>query len=924
MGNSFKLEENWEFIFDPLDEGLLEEWFVKKPPKAAKAALPHDWTGIRGSENAHIGYYFNTFTPEKRTGPTRWILRLDSIQHFATVWLNGEEIGTHFGSFLPFEFDVSRHLKAGESNLLAIRVQEPDNSQQLIDQHASELALGGPYLRAPFAGFLGGAELICIGRAGIRSLVCLPDYEADRITILTRFWNPKNFQANLEFELTDPKGEAGGFTKDVKIDKENGTLSISLQLEDVKLWNLNERSLYKLKVSIPNSPSMETRFGMRGADIERGNFKLNHQTIKVRGVGYPWLFAFHPGTPPRDLELRKELTGLKEAGFNLIRSDGAPLPTQVLDICDEIGMLVIQETTCFNQKSSKLGLENLKDQIRFLIERDGSHPCIFAWAIGSENGSMVLENGNKLLRYTAELDNSRPIFSNLNSVSLDSNGGGKIDIGKVYEPTLQQIGPSEWHKLRITFPLALKTFGMLSTYCSSKDGKSVADGIHGNKSFWERYNYLKDGIQGKILIDGMGVAMPENPEELATGAAKHSRSTEILLFTRLQKELGAGLKQHGISIWKTTEDFWKDAAASARQALVAQIEALFINPNVSGYVLDTYADYGLNFSGLTNWLRQPKPAFESFKKLNRPVYVIAEAEERTPYSGTSAAIKIHMVNDGDLGDYGLLLRVKGPNGRIWHQESLPGRAKPGVNLVGRFKFPVGFEKGRFTFDLNLSKNNKEVMRTEEVFFVPPEVKLEQLLKHIQVTGPMSDTIASFASDTGSLNLAAKVSDISDADLARIFADAKSGKILMLGPITDEEAQRINALKVLPESISCHRSNGTAFGSYHFALQSPVFKDLPSQCLLDQSFADILPTWSLDHCASLTMAAGCASLIPPEPSGRTVDTKTPLIKWGMDIAHLSLGKGKVIFCQFEMLERLGRNAMADALFANLLAHFAKVK
>ncbi len=924
MGNSFKLEENWEFTFDSIDEGLIEEWFSKKPSKASKVSLPHDWSGIKGGENAHIGFYFQSFTPEKRTGPTKWILRFDAIQHFATVWLNGEEIGSHYGSHLPFDFDVSRYLKAGESNFLAIRVQEPDNSNRIFDQHASELALGGPYHRSPFAGFLGGAELICIGRAGIRSLSCLPDYEADRVTFLTRFWNPKNFQANLEFEVTNPKGETGVFTKDVKIDKENGTLEISLQLEDVKLWSLDDTALYKLKVNIPNSPSVETRFGMRGADIEKGYFKLNHQTVKIRGVGFPWVFAFQPGVPPRDLDLRKELTGLKEAGFNLLRSNGAPLPPQVLDLCDELGMLVIQETTCYTQKSSKLGLDNLKDQIRALIERDASHPCIFAWAIGAENGSMVLENGNKLLRYTAELDNSRPIFSNLNSVILDANGGGKIDIGKVYEPSLQQIGPSEWHKLKITFPLAQKTFGMIASYCSSKDGKSVADGIHGNKSFWERYNYLKDGLQGKVLVDGLGVAMLENPEEMAAAAAKHPRSRENLLLTRLNKEIEAGLKQKGISIWKSVEDFWKDASNSARQAMVGQVEALFINPNVAGYLVDAYSDNGLNFSGLTNWLRQPKPIYESFRKLNRPVYVIAEAEERTPYIGTSAAIKIHMVNDGNLGDYGLLLRVKGPNGRIWHQESLPGRAKPGVNLVGRFKFPVGFEKGRFTFDLNLSKNNKEVIRTEEIFFVPPEVKLEQLLKNVKVTGPMSDTITAFTSDTGSVTLAPKVSEISDAELGKLFTEAKNGKVLLLGPITDEEAQRINQLGVLPGPISCQRSNGTAFGCYHFAMQSPVFKDLPNQCLLDQAYADILPTWSLDYNDSLTMAAGCLCIIPPEANSRAVDTKSPLVEWRMDLAHIALGKGNVVFCQFEMFDRLGRNALADALFSNILAYFAKAK
>ena len=283
---------------------------------------------------------------------------------------------------------------------------------------------------------------------------------------------------------------------------------------------------------------------------------------------------------------------------------------------------------------------------------------------------------------------------------------------------------------------------MLASYCSSKDGKAIADGIHGSKSFWERYNYLKDDLDGKVLVDGLGVCSPEGLQELLEGAKKYSGNPEYKDAQKLLAETAALLKDQ-IPAWKDAESFWKEASAVARQGLAKQIEALLINPQVSGYILDTWSDYGLNFAGLVNWLRKPKSTLETVKKVNRPIHVIAEAEDRTPYIGTSAAIKIHMVNDGHLGDYGLLLRVKGPNGRIWHQESLPGKAKPGVNLVGRFKFPVGFEKGRFTFDLNLSKNNKEMARTEEVFLVPPEAKLEVSLKAVSMLGNFPDTVSSF-------------------------------------------------------------------------------------------------------------------------------------------------------------------------------------
>src|SRR5690606_28494845 len=193
---------------------------------------------------------------------------------------------------------------------------------------------------------------------------------------------------------------------------------------------------------------------------------------------------------------------------------------------------------------------------------------------GSENGSMVLENGNKLLRYAAELDPTRPIFSNLGSVSMDSMGGGKIDLGKVYEPLAANIGPFESHKLKIGFPVSVKTYSLLSSYCSSKDGKAVADGIHGSKSFWERYNYLKDDLDGKVMVDGLGASSPEGIRELLETYKKNTSHPEYQDLRKMDAELAQILKENGLTAWKETDSFWKEAAAVARQGMVKQIEGL--------------------------------------------------------------------------------------------------------------------------------------------------------------------------------------------------------------------------------------------------------------------------------------------------------------------------------------------------------------
>jgi hypothetical protein len=75
---------------------------------------------------------------------------------------------------------------------------------------------------------------------------------------------------------------------------------------------------------------------------------------------------------------------------------------------------------------------------------------------------------------------------------MDCNGMAKIDLGKVYNPTEAKIEPYGSHKLKVALRISTSTQNLLTNYFTSKDAKSLNDGIHGDRSFWERYNYIKE------------------------------------------------------------------------------------------------------------------------------------------------------------------------------------------------------------------------------------------------------------------------------------------------------------------------------------------------------------------------------------------------------------------------------------------------
>lgn len=919
MADIIRFDENWEFCFDPADAGVEGQWFRLKPAGTRKVSLPHLFSQEPNPENASIAFYFREFTLEKRDAAKRFMLRLQSVHPHSTVWLNGEQLGSRAFGHAPFDLDAAKFLKPTEKNLLVIRVQTPDKQGKLGETPAAELPLGNPWQRGAYAGITAPVELHTAAKAIIRSVQVLPDYEADRITVEVRFHNPKSFQTEAAFDITNPAGETGTLVKNIRLDKENGSYLLTLQLDGGKVWSPATPALYTLQVRLPGSPVAKVRFGMRSVEVEKGTFRLNHAAFKVRGIGYPWFFNFLHGLPAHPVDHKAELVAIRDAGFNVVRGFGAPLPPEILDLCDELGLLVLQETTAFNMKSNKDGVEAVKAQLQALIERDGHHPCVLGWVVGAENGSLALENGNKLLRLAADLDPTRPVFSNLGSVLLDNQGGGKIDLGKVYEPVTAQIVPFEGHKLRLGYPLSGRGYSMLTNYCTSKDGKSVADGIHGNKSYWERYNYLKDQVAGKVLVDGLGVPAFGDLSALAESAKKFASSTDIKDIVKLQAELEQGVKDRGLP-WKNAAALLADVDALGRASLVRQIEALFSNTQISGYFLENGVDQGLRFTGLFDAMREPKAALlETLKAANRPMRVFAEAEERTPYTGSNAAIKAHVFNEGGLGDYSVQFRVKGPNGRDLHKETLTGKARTGLNTAGRLQFPVGFERGRYTFELVLLRNNKEVARTEESFFVPPEVKLDNVLKKLTLLGSFPDTVSWTSVEDAPVTVVSGLQDVADAAVKKALERAAQGGAVIIGGLAEEDNKRLQSFKALGLEVSAFRAAGGPHGAYHYLCKSPVFKDLPAPGLMDETYAEVQPQWSLDvsgeKSGKVEVLAG-AFVVNPAPGAKTK------VRWGADVAVFPHGKGKIVFCQYDVFERLGKNALADALFVNLVQFASK--
>lgn len=291
------------------------------------------------------------------------LLRFDGVESCARVWLNGEELGEFKGSRLAHEFSVGRLLKAGE-NVLAVRVHQWSSGSYLEDQD--------------------------------------------------QWWLPGIFRDVTL--LHRPEGAAGNFSVHASFDGGTGTLRIDSEVPGrVTVPELGVDVETGAEVSLPVEPwTAETprlydavlatagervplRVGFRTVALEDGLIKVNGKAILFKGVNrHEW----HPETGRAlDLEtMREDVLLMKRHNLNAVRTSHYPPHPAFLDLCDELGLWVIDECDLethgfVEQKWRDNPVDDdrwtpaLLDRAARMVERDQNHPSIVLWSLGNEAGT---------------------------------------------------------------------------------------------------------------------------------------------------------------------------------------------------------------------------------------------------------------------------------------------------------------------------------------------------------------------------------------------------------------------------------------------------------------------------------------------------------------------------------------------------------
>ncbi|NQU12358.1 glycoside hydrolase family 2 [bacterium] len=429
--------DGWRIGTDPNNEGRAAKWFAALRKEAKPTKVP--WIIQDAFPGYHgVAWYWREFdAPTNPHAGGRCLLRFRAVDYLAEVWLNGVRVGGHEGGETPFVLDVTDTIRAGVKNLLVVRVLNPTHKRidGIVLNETPKQARRIPY-RAGAAynhgGITGSVELLATPAVRVEDLFAQAEPKTGTIRIRANVRNATEAAARGRLEFTVAPAASGETLHAAVIERElshgDTLVEAEIKVDQPRLWELNAPFLYRVTVRVGDD-ERSVRCGFRDFRFENGFFRLNGRRIFLRSAHTCNHFPVGLKLPPDPDMARRDLLDLKVMGFNMIRFIWGGAERYQLDLCDEIGLMVYEESFASwpMQNSPKLA-ERWERSISELIRRDRNHPSVVIWGLLNEvRDSPHFRLAVESLPLIRRLDPTRMVF--LNSGRWDSSGGSGRDVG---------------------------------------------------------------------------------------------------------------------------------------------------------------------------------------------------------------------------------------------------------------------------------------------------------------------------------------------------------------------------------------------------------------------------------------------------------------------------------------------------------------
>ena len=488
------------------------DWCVELPFDA-RGGHSHGYRAIgRDFPENSVGWYRKTFAiPESDQGK-RISIEFDGVYRNAIVWVNGFYVGTEHSGYTSFSYDISDYLNYGGDNVVAVRVDATMEEGWFYEG-------AGIYRHV----WLTKTSALHIAWHGTFVTTELKDQAAD-VTARTTVANESRVPSTFEIEETifDAEGKIVASGSQMKLLLRPGGKTEYSNIYTVAhpaLWSLETPILHKLKTVVRATGKVvdtyETSFGIRTVRFDPNEgFFLNGKHLKIAGVAVHQDHA-GVGTALPDALQEYRIRCLKEMGSNGIRTAHNPPTPELLDACDRLGMLVLDENRLMGSNEEHFSC------LERLMKRDRNHPCVVLWSLGNEE--WAIEGNIKGARIATTMQTFAQRFDSSRAITAAVSGGWEGGIGRVTQVMgYNYIGHGNIDGHHAQFPWQAgigteesNTAGTRGVYETDSRNAHMAPTNHmpgniGTESSWQFYA-LRPFLSGLFYWTGFDYRGESNP-----------------------------------------------------------------------------------------------------------------------------------------------------------------------------------------------------------------------------------------------------------------------------------------------------------------------------------------------------------------------------------------------------------------------------
>jgi hypothetical protein len=955
----------WRVAPDAQNVGREEQWWQRVRPEAKPIRVPGTIQEILPGCHGVAWYWREVKFPVHPQADGRYLLRFWMVNYVADVWLNDVPVGHHEGGEEPFTLDVTTAARPGAVNRLAVRVLSPGDepidgiTRRNTPQRGRQCkpTLGSEY---QCGGLMDSVELLVCPALRIEDLCVWPDWQTGELQIRANVRNAGQAATSRLHVAVAPAASGVTFAgADVERSFAAGDtpVTVTLKVDRHRLWTLTDPFLYRVTARLDgprgSADEVSARCGFRDFRFADGAFRLNGKRIFLKGsftgnmvpAGY---------RVPRDPDLlRRDLLSSKVLGMNIIRFFGAVPRRDQLDLCDEIGLLVLEESGVNWQWEDSPEMPARFDAtIRGMIARDRNHPSVVMWGLLNETrDGPIFRHAVDMLPVVHGLDDTRVVLLNSG---------------------LEQFVPSK--------QVPRVGFGALCNPRAKAWQNTLLDSHPYQRSphLPEHIAKLRDTAPGEpVFISEYGVCSAvdlvrqmRHYEQIGCEASENA----LIYRGFLDRFLVDWQRWNMAAVFGTPEEYFRQCVAKMAGLRREGLNAIRANPWCVGHLMTGTYDHGYLGEGILGTeFRDLKPGaadalFDGFYPLRLCLF----AEPPHALRGAKIRFDAVLANEDALrpGTYPIRLQILGPGGRSVLDRTvsvkIPELGRPltpaplpqgergskagtvpqgergfgagtvpqgerGANRELPLAIPLFGEEvavdgptGKYQFLAAFQRGGAAAGGTAE-FYVTDPADMPRPTAKITLWG--GDSLAArwlaergiatcaFSADKQSgreVILVGRQPPVGDAVAWRSLAEhiARGSTAIFLRPEVFRRGKNLVAWVPLRNKGTLVHKRDWLYPHDHWATRHPLFAGLPTGVL-----------WDYTYYRNVLSDSRWADLdVPAELVAATINTSMGYDA-GLLMGVYRLGAGRFVLNTLAIGDQLGRDPVADRLLCNLLCYAA---